>query len=81
MSKAKAGSSPSVAFVVAIVLSLSDSLGFFIVLQLFSQCWDLFGDQSCMLWSLEALWVDFVQWQVLVCFRDCCQFRQPFADS
>jgi len=80
MSNAKADSSSSVVFVVGIVISLFDSFGFFVVLHLFSQCWDFFGDQSCILWSLEALWVDFVQWQVLVSFRDCCQFRQSFAD-
>jgi len=81
MSNAKADCPSSVAFVVGIVLSLFKSFGFFVVLQLFSQCWDLFGDWSRMLESLEALWVDFVQRQVLVCFRDCCQFGQSFADS
>jgi len=60
MSNAKAGSSSSVPFVVGIVFSLFDSFGFFVVLWLFSQCWDLFGDWSCMLWSLDVLWVDFV---------------------
>jgi len=81
MSNAEAGCSPSVAFLVGIVLSLFEGIGFFVVLQLFRQCWDLFGDQSCMLWSLEVLWEDFVQWQLLVCFRECCQFRQSFVDS
>jgi len=60
MSDAKVGSSSSVAFIVGIVLGLFDSFGFFVVLWLFSQCWDLFGDWSCMLWSLEVLWADFV---------------------
>jgi len=80
-SNAKAGCCPSVAFIVGIVLSLFASFGFIVVLQLFSWCWAFFGDWSCMLWSLEALWVDFVWWQVLVCFCDCSQFGQPFVDS
>jgi len=71
MSNAEARCSSSVAFVVGIVLSLFKSFGFFVVLQLFSQRWNLFGDWTCMLWSLEVLWVDFVHWHLLVCFRDC----------
>ena len=62
-------------------LACFERFGFFIVLQLFSQHWDLFGDWTCMLWSLEVLWVDFVWWQVLVSFRDCCQFRQSNAQQ
>jgi len=72
MSNAKAGGSSSVAFIVGIVIGLFGSFGFFVVLQLFSQCWDFFGDQSCMLESLEMLWVDFVRQWVLVCFRFLC---------
>jgi len=60
MSNAKAGCPSSVAFVVGIVLSLFESFCFFVVLWSFSQCWDLFGDWSHMLESLEVLWVDFV---------------------
>jgi len=64
---------PPVAFIVRIGLGLFKSFSFFIVLQLFSQCWDLFGDHSCMVWSLEVLLADFVWWQGLVCSRNCCQ--------
>jgi len=71
----------SLLFVVGIILSLSESFGFFVVFQLFSQCWDLFGDWTCGLQSMEVLWVDVVQSQVLVCFRHCCQFGQSFVDS
>jgi len=40
----KVGGFPSVGFVVGIVISLFESFGFFIVLWLFSQFWDLLGD-------------------------------------
>jgi len=57
MSNAKVCCPSSVAFVVGIVLSFFNSFGFFVVLQLFSQWWDLFGDfhfhYNCALWNFH----------------------------
>jgi len=75
-SNEKAGCSSPIAFIVGMVLSLSKSFGCFVVLQLLSQCWDLFGDRTCVLWSLEVLWTNFVHWWVLV-----CKFKQSFVDT
>jgi len=62
MSNAKVDFSRPVSFVVSVVVSLFVSFGFLIALQLFGQCWDLFGDWACVLQSLEVLWVDFDCW-------------------
>jgi len=59
----------SVLLVVGVALCLFKPFGFLVVLQLFSQCRNPFGDESDVSWSLEALWSDFVKWQVLVCQR------------
>jgi len=39
---------PAAAFVFGIVFDLFKSFGFFVVLQLFSQCWNLSGNWACM---------------------------------
>jgi len=60
-SNAKVDCSPSVLFVVGILLSSFESFGFFIVVKLFSLCWDLFSDQTSMLWSFS--------WKCCVCHQ------------
>lgn len=66
----------SVLLVVGVALCLFKPLGFLVALQLFSQCRNPFGGESDVSWSLEALWSDFVKWQVLVRFRDCLSENQ-----
>jgi len=82
MSNSEADGHLSLLLVVGIIICLSELLASFLCCGFSVNAqWNLFADETDMLQSLEALWVDFVCPWVLVCFGCHCQFRQSLADS